>query len=134
MIARPRLRGEALICFTKHNFDSLIQTRLGSISLRTRSNRRVAFKLLWRYLVSCLVHNDFQLLKFQLISRSFVQSYNRFILPYILIRGFLVYADGAVTIERLFGRRFKLPIQVYNLLMEKRRLPLFTETRVIGFG
>jgi hypothetical protein len=54
MIERPRLRGDALTCFTNHYFGTVIQTRLGSIGLRTRSNRRIAFTLLWRYLVNRL--------------------------------------------------------------------------------
>jgi hypothetical protein len=48
--------------------------------------------------------------------------------------GRIVYEYNNIVIERLFGRRFKLPVTVYKMLVEKRRLPLFTESTVNGFG
>lgn len=48
--------------------------------------------------------------------------------------GRLVYGEDEIVVERLFGRRFKLPIHVYDVLVDRRRLPLFTDSMVTGFG
>ncbi|KAI6190665.1 hypothetical protein M3Y97_00143200 [Aphelenchoides bicaudatus] len=94
-VSLPRLRGQALSCFTKHYVGGLIQTKLRSISIRTREHRKQASSAIWKFLLS---------------SRNLVRNYNKFIAPYSPIMGQLVYRNGSFSIERLFGRPLKLPL------------------------
>jgi hypothetical protein len=48
--------------------------------------------------------------------------------------GILVLGKYQHSIERLFGRTFKIKPEVFEVLMIKKRLPLFSEVKAIGFG
>lgn len=55
-------------------------------------------------------------------------------MPYPRLMGQLECKNDEYFMERVFGRRCRFRSKVFEILLKRRRLPLFTEAKARGFG